>query len=110
MTRRPPLFLLIICITACLFSSCKNNYNDKAAKHKKHIKHSSASITIDEKDVFNFKKIDTIYYYIGEIEDSTYIFKIDHVEEDGISGRYYSNITSETADPTTFRIFYKNRR
>lgn len=102
------LYGIILCIIVCLFSACHKNDSTKATKHRH--QHSSVAITIDEDDVVNFNKIDTLHYYIGEVDDSSYIFIIEHTTSEGISGKYYPVGNSAYISPTPFTISYRHKK
>lgn len=90
------------------FTACHKHADTKAGKHLRHIKHSNEAITINEDDLFDFTCLDTAYYYLGEVNDSTYFFKIDNVKEDHIYGRFYLVNESSEAEAHRFEVQYKD--
>ncbi|MBQ6071725.1 MAG: alpha/beta hydrolase [Bacteroidales bacterium] len=103
--------LLLFGILLLGMSACRDGrHEDKASQHKGRIPQTSQTLEVDDHDSFDFNKLDTIHYYHGEIEDSTFYFKIDKISPNGISGRYYRIGTTEWLSPKPFSILLKKRR
>lgn len=99
--------LALMMLLTLTFSSCHKD-TTKASKHLRHIKYSKEAIVISEDVPFDFTTLDTNSYYYGEVNDSTYFFKIDKVDEDCASGRYYLVNNAAEADAQHFEIQYKD--
>lgn len=101
--------ILIAVLLATIFSGCHRN-EDKALKRAHKIKQSKEAVAIADDEPLNFSIIDTANYYIGEVGDSTYIFKIDKLFKSKFSGRFYAINDKPIAECHKFEIKYHNRK
>lgn len=101
--------LLYFLMLSLLLAGCHKKEATKASEHCKKIKQSSQAVEIDSKEVFDFSIVDTASYYIGEMDDSTYAFKIDHTSIHGVSGRYYNVSNKSVEEAHRFEIEYKDK-
>lgn len=102
------LFLFCFVLTILLIG-CQKKVATKASHHHKKIIQSEKSIKLSEEDVFDFSQMDTLNYYLGEIDDSTYIFKIDHVNKNALIGHYYAVNSQPVAENHRFEILYRDK-
>lgn len=98
--------LLLISLIAIAFCSC--NRTNKAKHHMRKLPKSKEAIKVTEKNEFDFTTLDTANYYMGEMDDSTYIFKIDHISQTGFTGRYYSVNEQPVMDAIPFEVSQKD--
>ncbi len=105
MKKRISLLILILIV---LFSGCHKKTATKATRRQESIKQSTEAVKISEEDPFDFTLVDTENYYLGEIDDSTYIFKVDKIRKNGLNGRYYSVGRQAMAEAHRFDIEYKD--
>lgn len=95
--------LLLLCFAGC------HKDATKAHKHLQEIKHSKQAVAVSEEDLFDFNVLDTANFYLGEVNDSTYFFKIDHISDDGFKGRYYVVNEESEADVHRFEVQYRDK-
>jgi len=101
------LFILVCCIFAVMLSACHKK-DDKASRHRNDLELSKQAVTISDDKPFDFKLIDTSTYYIGEVGDCTYIYKVDKIKKNGLMGRYYQLTGSQWLKPVRFEIEYND--
>lgn len=107
MTKSFSPYILLLLALMVLLAGCHKK-DTKASKHIRKFKHSDEAITVSEEEPFNFNLLDTTQYYLGEVGDSTYFFKIDKISQKHFSGRYYSvNTTTTIAEAHPFTITYQ---
>lgn len=81
----------IICLVSLTFlvTSCRKKEATKAEEHQTQIELDEDQVLITPDKEFDFTIFKDTCYYVGEVDDSTYYFKIDHIKKDDIIGRYY---------------------
>lgn len=101
-------FCLFLLLSLFLLAGCHKKEVTKASQHSQEIKQSSEAVEVDSKKPFDFSILDTTNYYIGEVDNDSYIFKIDKTYKKGIRGRYY--VVSSNAEEAAhrFEIEYKD--
>lgn len=101
--------ILIFLGVVLLFSACKRKKN--AADEKiRGIEPSEEAVTITDNESFDIQKIDTAYYYYGLVQDSCYFFKVNHIDQQTISGHYYPVGNSVWLEAVPFTISYRNKK
>lgn len=103
------LFLVVILSLTTMLSGC-NRHQDKAEKRAHKIEQSKNAVEIDDNKPLNFSIIDTANYYIGNVGDQTYIFKIDKLFKTKFSGRYYVVNDKPIATCQKFEVKYQNKK
>ena len=101
--------ILILLGVTLLFSACKRN-KDAASEKIKGSKHSKEAVSITDNNPIDIRKIDTVFYYYGLVEDSNYYFKVNHVDQQTITGHYYPVGNSAWLEAVPFTISYRNKK
>lgn len=100
--------ILILLGVTLLFSACKRDKDasKQAGKHKS----SKEALTVTDKTSFDLNKIDTVYYYYGTVEDSSFYFKIDKTDKESLSGHYYPVGKFAWLDAVPFSIHHRDKK
>lgn len=101
--------ILILLGVVLLFSACKRN-KDAASEKIRTSTPSEKAVTITENESFDLRKIDTAYYYVGLVEDSSYFFKVNSIDQQTISGHYFPIGSSAWLEAVPFTISYRNKK
>lgn len=102
------MLICVLCTMAMMLSACHKNKDDKASQHRDDLILSDKAVSVSDDKPFDFKKVDTSSYYVGEIEDVSYIYKVDHISKNGLKGRYYLVSKSQWLKAVRFEIEYKD--
>lgn len=102
------MLICLLCALSLLLAACHKKDDDKASKHKEELKLSKDAVSISDDKPLDFRLIDTSSYYAGELEDCSYIYKVDRVYKNGLKGRYYRISNSQWLSPVRFEIEFKD--
>ena len=104
--KRLVTLALMVCMVFGV-SSCKQKNKDKTEPQQEQIlqENSEETILLSSIEEVNFSILDTTHFYIGEIDTTAYVLKIDDASLKGVSGRCYPIDTlNHSAAPLKFQF------
>lgn len=105
--RKILVFLSLVVLLTSVLDSCKNRGHDKTVDRTEATSTcpDSTGVDITELEQFDFIKVNTHDYFLGEIDGQPCVLKIDSAASAQIQGKFYPiDSTNNTVSPTAFTI------